>query len=795
MANLGGVHPFPLTQDGNTQDPMARSPARTVGKVKFTSYTGPSGGWGSLVGVGKVFKREEAAPVRQLLRQNKPDGFACVSCAWAKPAKPHPAEFCENGAKATTWDLTPRRCTPDVLAKHTVTALRDWSDYDLEQLGRLTEPMRYDAALDRYVACDWQEAFDAIGQALRAIAPTAAVFYSSGRASLETAYMYALMARMYGSQNLPDSSNMCHESTSVGLKKSIGAPVGTVTLEDFETADCLLFFGQNVGSNSPRMLHDLQRASRRGVPIITFNPLRERGLERFTNPQSPFQMMTGSSTPISSQYYQLIAGGDIAAMTGLCKWLIESDDEARVAGRAPILDHAFIATYSQGFEAFAAFCRHTPWSAIEQACGLSQADLATAAATYAASTATIGVYGMGLTQHRLGVQNVHMICNLLMLKGNVGRPGAGLCPVRGHSNVQGQRTVGVTEKPELAPLDRLKAQYGFEPPRDKGMNTIEVCEGVLSGKVRAYVGLGGNFLRAVPDSPRIEAAWPKLELTVQIATRLNRSHLINGKVAYLLPCLSRIERDVQASGAQTVSMEDSTSCIHASFGDHPPASGNLKSEPAIVAGIAKALLAPNSKVDWDGWLGDYAKVRDAIEATYPQWFSRFNERFGQPGGFHRPNKARERDFSEAEGGKATFFTPPSLSAAGFADAQDLFRLMTLRSNDQFNTTVYGYDDRLRGIEGTREVVLINRADMERLGLKEGELIALASAGEDGLSRVKEGLRVTPYNIPSGCLGAYYPECNVLIPVGHYAQESKTPAVKSVPVRVVMGAGTRALTLA
>ena len=769
---------------------MARSP-RTVGKIKFTSYTGPSGGWGSLIGIAKVFQREEVAPVRQLLRQNKADGFACVSCAWAKPAKPHPAEFCENGAKATAWDLTPKRCTPQVLARHTVSALRDWSDFELEQLGRLTDPMRYDPVLDRYVVCDWQEAFDAIGHALQGISPTAAVFYASGRASLETSYMFALMARMYGSQNLPDSSNMCHESTSVGLKKSIGAPVGTVTLDDFEQADCLFFFGQNVGSNSPRMLHDLQHAARRGVPIITFNPLRERGLERFANPQSPFQMLTGTSTPISSQYYQLMAGGDIAAMTGVCKWLIESDDAARQAGQATLLDHAFIATYTQGFEVFAAFCRQTPWMAIEQACGLSRDDLVLAASTYAASTATIGIYGMGLTQHRLGVHNVHMICNLLMLKGNVGRPGAGLCPVRGHSNVQGQRTVGVTEKPELAPLDRLAEQYDFEPPREKGMNTIEVCEGVLSGKVRAFVGLGGNFLRAVPDSPRIEAAWPNLDLTVQIATRLNRSHLVNGKVAYLLPCLSRIERDEQASGPQTVSMEDSTSCIHASFGDQRPASDNLKSEAAIVAGIAKALLAPNPKVDWEAWAGDYAKVRDAIEATYPQWFAGFNQRFGQPGGFHRPNKARERDFSEAEGGKATFFTPPNLSATGFDDIEGVFRLMTLRSNDQFNTTVYGYDDRFRGIEGTRDVVLINKIDIERLGLVEGEIVALASAGQDGLPRVKEGLRVTPYDIPAGCLGAYYPECNVLIPVGHHAEESKTPAAKSVPVRLIAGSAARA----
>ncbi len=548
--------------------------------VKIEPYEGAAGGWGSLTGIAKVLAAEHDAPVRQLMRQNKPDGFACVSCAWAKPAQPHPAEFCENGAKATAWDLTPRRCEPEFFAAHTVSELRTWSDYDLEQTGRLTDPMRYDAASDRYVQCCWRDAFEGIARELRAIEPNTAVFYTSGRASLETSYMYALMARMYGSQNLPDSSNMCHESTSVGLKKSIGAPVGTVTLEDFAAADCLLFFGQNVGSNSPRMLHDLQAAARRGVPIITFNPLHETGLQRFKNPQSPVEMLSGETTRVSSEYYQVKAGGDLAVMTGLCKWLIERDDAERAAGRAAVLDHAFIAQYTHGFEAFADFCRATPWSEIERNSGLPASDIGTAAATYAAGTAAMGVYGMGLTQHRLGVQNVNMICNLLLLRGNIGRPGAGVCPVRGHSNVQGQRTVGITEKPELAPLDVLKAQYGFEPPREKGLNTVEVCEGVLAGTVRAFVGLGGNFLRAVPDGPRIEAAWSNLRLTAHIATKLNRSHLVPGKTAYLLPCLSRIEHDEQASGPQTVAVEDFDQL-------HPRLAGRCAAgqrEPAIRGG-------------------------------------------------------------------------------------------------------------------------------------------------------------------------------------------------------------------
>jgi molybdopterin-dependent oxidoreductase alpha subunit len=758
-------------------------------KASIKPYAGAAGGWGSLVGIGKVALGESTAggadlPVRQLLRQNKTGGFMCVSCAWPKPAKPRPAEFCENGAKATAWDLTPRRCTPEFFASHTVTELLGWSDHDLEHAGRLTHPLRYDAKTDTYLPCAWRDAFAEIGAELKALAPTSVVFYASGRASLETSYMYALMARMYGSQNLADSSNMCHESTSVGLRQSIGSPVGTVLLEDFQATDCLIFFGQNVGSNSPRMLHDLQAAARRGVPIITFNPLKERGLQRFINPQSPFQMLTGAATAISSQYHQVKTGGDIAVIAGLCKWLIESDDAARAAGRPAVLDHTFIDEHTQGFDAFAAFCRQTAWADIEAGSGLARSDIQMAAAAYAAAKAAIAVYGMGLTQHRLGVQNVHMVCNLLLLKGNIGRPGAGACPVRGHSNVQGQRTVGITERPELAPLDRLAAQYGFEPPREKGMATVEACEGILSGEVKGFIGLGGNFVRAAPDSGRLEPAWRRLRLTVQIATKLNRSHLVNGAVAYLLPCLSRIEADVQASGPQTVSVEDSISRIHASFGERAPASDHLLSEPAIVGAIAKTALAPNPTLDWDAWVGDYGQVRDAIEATYPQWFGRFNQRFRQPGGFYRGNKARLRDFSEAAGGKANFLVPSALSATGFADEADVFRLMTLRSNDQFNTTIYGYEDRFRGVSGTRDVLFMNAADRDHLGLSEGQIIGLCTVSSDGHDRRMGGLRVTTYDIPRGCLGTYYPECNVLMPLAHHALESLTPAAKAIPVRIV-----------
>ncbi|HEY4065901.1 MAG TPA: FdhF/YdeP family oxidoreductase, partial [Burkholderiaceae bacterium] len=485
----------------------------------FKPFLHPAGGWGSLKAVTTYLVREGStiSGTRALRHQNKPGGFACVSCAWAKPAKPHLAEFCENGAKATAWELTSRRAKPDFFAQHTLTELRGWGDLELEQAGRLTRPMRFDAATDRYVETDWDEALATIAselRALRALDPKSVVFYASGRASLEASYLYQLMARMYGNNNLPDSSNMCHESTSVALPKTIGVPVGTVTLDDFEHTDAIFIIGQNTGVCSPRMLHQLQDARRRGVPIVTFNPLREPGLVAFANPQSPLEMLTPAQTAISTQYLQVKIGGDIAALTGLCKALVAADDEARQRGEPRVLDAAFIEAHTHGLDDFVRYLRETDWDAIERESALTRAQLEQAAATFATAKAVIAVYGMGLTQHRKGVQNVQMVSNLLLLGGHIGREGAGICPVRGHSNVQGQRTVGITEKPELAPLDQLKALYGFEPPREKGLTTVDACAGLVDGSVRAFFGLGGNFARAVPDSARLEPSWQRLRLTV-----------------------------------------------------------------------------------------------------------------------------------------------------------------------------------------------------------------------------------------------------------------------------------------
>jgi molybdopterin-dependent oxidoreductase alpha subunit len=754
--------------------------------VSTKPYSGPAGGWGSVRSVEGILLREEriATGNAVLLRQNKPAGYSCVSCSWAKPRDPNPFEYCENGAKATAWEITRKRLPLEFFETHAITELLGWSDHDLEEAGRLTHPMKLDRARDRWVPIAWDDAFREIGTALRGMEPKRTVFYASGRASLETSYMYGLFARLYGHNNLPDSSNMCHESTSVALPQAIGSPVGTVQLEDFDVTDCILSFGQNVGTNSPRMLHPLQEASKRGVPIITFNPLKERGWERFTNPQSPTEMVLRKETRISSGYHQLRPGGDIAAIAGISKALIEADDTAMAAGRAPLIDHAFVQAHTHGYDSYAAWCRDQDWAEIERWSGLKRQEMQDTASIYGAAKSTMAIYGMGLTQHKKGVDSIRMLVNLLLLRGNIGKPGAGILPVRGHSNVQGQRTVGITEKPELVPMDGLAEQYGFEPPRETGMNTVEACEAIVEGRIQAFIGLGGNFVRAIPDTHRMEAAWPGIPLTVQVATKLNRNHLINGQVAYLLPCLGRIELDAQASGLQMQSCEDTMTHIHASHGMVKPASADLLSEPAIVAGIARATLAPNPKVPWEEWVADYGLVRDAIEASYPSMFKDFNTRVHEPGGFPRPLPARQRDW-KTETGKANFLVP-----AGFRtdldtdlDAPDILQLITLRSNDQFNTTIYGYDDRFRGISGTREIVLMNKADAESFGLRNGDRVTLTTAAEENVVREVSGLQVVHYDIPRGAIGGYYPECNPLIPLWHYAEGSKVPAAKSVPVRI------------
>jgi molybdopterin-dependent oxidoreductase alpha subunit len=696
----------------------------------------------------------------------------------------HAAEFCENGAKATAWEITGKTIAADFFATHTLAALRTWNDHELEAIGRLTTPLRWDQETDRYVDVSWDEAFAAIGRELRALEPESVVFYASGRASLEASYLYQLFARRYGCNNLPDSSNMCHESTSVALPKTIGVPTGTVRLEDFEKTDAIFFFGQNVGTNSPRMLHQLHDARKRGIEIVTFNPLRERGLVSFVDPQSPAGMLTNAPMRISTQYHQLRNGGDSAALMGMCKALIAADDAAVEAGRARVVDIAFVEEHTHGYDEFVAAVRDCSWDDIEREAGLSRADLEAATAVYIAAGAVIAVYGMGLTQHREGVQNVQMLSNLLLLRGNIGKPGAGICPVRGHSNVQGQRTVGITEKPELAPLSKMKERYGFEPPTKKGLNTVEACEGILAGNVHAFIGLGGNFIRAIPETRRMEEAWPRLALSVQIATKLNRSHLVHGAISYLLPCLGRIEIDEQAGLAQTVSVEDSTGFMHPSRGQVKPAGPSLLSEIDIVARLAAATLPADPRLPWRRWVGDYAAIRDEIAFVLPEIFHDFNERLKTPGGFPRPNAARERTW-KTPNGKANFVIPHSLEVdEDLPHGPDILRLTTIRSDDQFNTTIYSLDDRFRAVRGTRRVLLMHRDDLAAHGLVDGDTVRVETLCDDGIERCVDGLAVRAYDIARGCVAGYFPECNPLVPLAHHAKESKVPAAKAIPIRLV-----------
>jgi len=576
---------------------------------------------------------------------------------------------------------------------------------------------------------------------------------------------------------------MCHETTSVGLTKVIGSPVGTVTFDDLAETECYFYFGQNPGTNSPRFLHNLKDLKDRGGKIVTFNPVIEQGLVSFVDPQNPLAMMTGKETIISDQYHQVKSGGDVAAILGLCKVVVEADDKAQKAGAREVIDHEFIAQHTTGFDDFIACCRDARWADIEQASGLTEAALRDAAQVYIEAEKVIGVYGMGFTQHTHGALNIAMLVNLLLLKGNIGRPGTGCCPVRGHSNVQGQRTVGIAEKAHLVPLDKLKELFDFDPPTKDGMHVVDAVQGLIDRKVRGFISLGGNLVRAVPDQKRMEEGWASQDLVVMVSTKLNRSHLYPGKQAYILPCLGRSEVDEQASGNQAVTSEDSFSMINGSVGHRPPASEHLKSELAIVTGIAKATLDPNPKLKWDAWTGDYALVRDLIEATYPDDFHDFNKRMFEAGGFWRGNPAAQRVW-KTDSGKAVITTPPQLTSLGFEDRPGRYRLLTMRSNDQFNTTIYGYSDRFRGIEGTRDVVLMNPDDIAEAGLKDGDTVRLVSDYDgDTVERHLGGLKLVAYKLPRGTIAGYYPECNVLVPITHHDELSKTPASKSVPVRI------------
>jgi molybdopterin-dependent oxidoreductase alpha subunit len=755
-------------------------------------YDGPAGGWGALRAVARAL-REQMDTVsggKLLLKNNQPDGFDCPGCAWPDPKHTSAFEFCENGAKAVSWEATNKRATPEVFAAHTVSELLTWSDRDIENLGRLTHPMAYDRATDTYVEISWDQAFAHIAATLNALPhPDMAEFYTSGRASNEAAFLFQLFVRAFGTNNFPDCSNMCHEATSVGLPISIGIGKGTVSLEDFDHADAIFSIGHNPGTNHPRMMTTLREAAKRGAPIVVFNPLRERALERFAAPQDPVEMATFRSTPIASQYYQLKVGGDAAALKGVMKAVLARDTEELAAGRPGVLDRAFIAEHTNGFDALRADLEATGWEQITAVSGLDRRALEQAAQIYCTAKSVIVAFGMGVTQHRRGTENVQQIANLLMLRGNFGRPGAGICPLRGHSNVQGDRTVGIDEKAPAALRAGIKRVFGFDPPEAHGHNAVEAIAAMAEGRSRVMIALGGNLAVAMSDPEVSFAAIRGLDLAVHIATKPNRSHLLVARETILLPCLGRTELDTQASGPQSVTVEDSMSMVHASTGRLPPPSPHVRSEPAIIAGIAKAVLGARHAIDWDGMIANYDRIRDAIEGVLPD-FANYNTRIREPGGFRLPLAPTERKWLTPSG-KAEFCVFPGTTEDPQLSDPAVLTLTTLRSHDQYNTTIYGLDDRYRGIFGRRDVVFLNAADLAQRGLKAGDLVDVTALPEPGdeprLAPALRRLTAVAYDIPRGSAGAYYPEANVLIPLAHVDKRSGTPSYKSVPVRIAAAA--------
>jgi molybdopterin-dependent oxidoreductase alpha subunit len=757
--------------------------------IPIRAYDKPAGGWGSLNGTVKALRTNGALPaLSTLTRLNQPHGVDCPGCAYPDSPNSKSVDFCEQGAWAIAHEGSKRRANPEFFSANTLTSLRTRENADLEGLGRLTHPMRYDAATDTYLEIAWEEAFALAGAALQALdSPDRAAFYVSGRSSNEAAFPYQLFARAFGTNNLPDSSNYCHESSGDALKLSLGVGKATVGREDFEHAEAVFIFGQNPASNHPRMLGDLREAKLRGCKIIVFNPLLERGLEQFIDPQSPTELLGGHGTRLADGYFQVRIGGDLAALTGMIKAVLAADD---AAGKA-VIDHAFIASHTSGFDDLAQSVRTQPWDGIVAASGLSREQLQEAAQYYMDSSATMATWCMGLTQHEYAIETIQMLVNLMLLRGNVGRPGAGLMPVRGHSNVQGDRTMGVTNRPKAEWLAGIQNVFGFTPPSRHGLDAIGTINGLLNQSVHAFVALGGNFAVAGPDSPRVLAALSETRLTVHIATTLNRTHLYPGKLGLLLPCLGRTERDEQASGPQFVSVEDTASMVHASEGRNQPASTALRSEAFIVSELARHAM-PQSTINWRGMGSNYDLTRGYIERVthgVVDGFTNYNQNIRQERGFRLPNTARERIWA-TEGNKARFFAHPLpqqtiMSRARERHGDQVLCLATMRAHRQYNTTVYrdptGEIDRYRGIHGGRKVLFISPATMQRLGFADGELVNIRAAALDGIERCVKGFRLVSYAIEGDDVFGYFPELTPLISTDLLARGSNTPAFKEVPI--------------
>ncbi|QBF24148.1 FdhF/YdeP family oxidoreductase [Pseudomonas tructae] len=755
---------------------------------RYKPYSGAAGGWGALRSVAQAWIGSDNAlkNIRALLKTNQNGGFDCPGCAWGDSPESGMVKFCENGAKAVNWEATKRRVDAAFFARHSVTSLLAQSDYWLEYQGRLTEPMIYDASSDRYKPIDWDGAFALIAAHLQQLeSPDQAEFYTSGRASNEAAYLYQLFVRAYGTNNFPDCSNMCHEASGVALGQSVGVGKGTVTFDDFEHADAIFVWGQNPGTNHPRMLEPLREAVKRGAQVVCVNPLKERGLERFQHPQHPLEMLTNGDRPTNTAYFRPALGGDMAVLRGMAKFLLQWEREAQASGAPAIFDHDFLNQHTQDVLAYLAAVDATSWEQITAQSGLTLAEIEQAARMYCKAKKVIMCWAMGITQHRHSVATIQEIANLMLLRGNLGVPGAGLCPVRGHSNVQGDRTMGINERPPVALLDALERRFGFKVPRHNGHNTVEAIRAMADGQAKVFIALGGNFAQATPDTERTAQALRNCELTVQISTKLNRSHLLHGKQALILPCLGRTDIDLQGEGPQAVTVEDSFSMVHASNGQLQPLSRQMRSEPAVVAGIANATLG-SKPVDWNWLIADYGRIRDLIDQTIPG-FANFNQRLEHPGGFYLGNSAGQRQWKTASGRanfKANALPDDLLHERVRASGQvpDLI-MQSMRSHDQYNTTIYGLDDRYRGVKGQRNVLFVNEADIIRLGFHPGDKADIVSLWSDGRERRVKGFTLLAFDIPAGQAAAYYPEVNPLVPLESVGDGSHTPTSKFVAIQL------------
>ncbi|WP_436846801.1 FdhF/YdeP family oxidoreductase [Streptomyces litmocidini] len=721
--------------------------------------------------------REGALPVdgpRAIMKMNHENtGFDCPGCAWPDDTKGLHLDICENGIKHVTWEMTRKRVGREFFAAHSVTELAGWTDYDLENEGRLTEPMVYDPGSDHYVPISWKDAFALVGRTLRELEdPNQASFYTSGRLGNEATFLYQLMARELGTNNLPDCSNMCHEASGRAMQASLGTGKGTVDLADWETADALFIMGVNAASNAPRMLTALTEAHARGAQIVHVNPLVEAAARRAIIPHDFKDMATFHATKTSTLNLQVRIGGDMALVRGMAKAILEQS-----ATDPKALDQEFVARHTTGFEEYKAVCEATSWEEIETQSGLSRADVLKAARVYREADRSIISWCLGITQHEHGVDTVREIVNLLLLRGNLGREGAGPSPVRGHSNVQGNRTCGIDHRPAEEFLDRLAEVCGIDPPRAHGLDTVGTIKAMRDGDVKVFVGMGGNFALAAPDTPYTYEALRRCELTVQVSTKLNRSHVVHGRRALILPCLGRTEKDHQRKGIQSTSVEDSMSMVHLSIGMKRPASPHLLSEPAIIAGMARAAL-PDSATPWEWYVEDYDRIRDTM-AKVLDGFEDFNRRVRLPLGFRIKQPARELVFLTPSG-KAEFAAPP---LPDVVPKPGLLALGTMRSHDQWNTTIYSDDDRYRGVKNLRTLVFMNRADMRERGIADMAPVDITSTAKDGSRRHLNGYLAVPYDIPRGCAAGYMPEMNVLCALGDYSTQSDQPIMKHVKVTI------------